>query len=453
MLTILTTVLAFIVVFAIVVIVHEFGHFWVARRMGVRVLRFSIGFGSILWRKVDKYGTEYVLAAIPLGGYVKMLDGREQTLSEDEKPYAFDLKPVSKRFAIVLAGPVFNFLFAILAYAVILMVGVQKVAPVIADVLENSPAATAGIKIGDEIIAVDQQTTNDWQSVYFAILQRTGEAGTVNLQVRQFPQGPARDYELPLQALHKPQGQQADPLSDLGITLGLPFIPAIIEEVAPGQPADTAGLKSGDEVTALNGKPIKNWYDLVDHIRNNSNEPVTLTINRAGETLNVLVTPKLEEIDGVKAGMIGIKIKQPEWPPEFMHIQREWPLAALDKGLVYTWDLSALTFDIMGKMITGKVALENLTGPISIARGAQESAVSGWLQFVSFLILLSVNLGVINLLPIPMLDGGHLLYYVIEWIRGKPVSEATQRIGFFIGLLVIISLMLVGLHNDLMSFW
>lgn len=453
MLNILTTILAFIVVFAIVVIVHEFGHFWVARRMGVRVLRFSIGFGSTLWRKVDQYGTEYVIAAIPLGGYVKMLDGREQTLLEDEKPYAFDLKPVRKRFAIVIAGPVFNFLFAILAYAVILMVGVQKVAPVIADVSENSAAATAGIKIGDEIMAVDQHATADWQSVYFAILQRTGEAGTINLQVRQFPHGPARDYELALAPLQKPEGKQADPLADLGITLGLPFISAIIEEVVPGKPADTAGLKSGDEVTALNGKPIKNWYDLVDHIRNNFDKPVNLTIQRMDKTFDVIVTPHTEEIEGVKVGMIGIKIKQPEWPAEFMHIQREWPLAALGKAVVYTWDLSVLTFDIMGKMVTGKVALENLTGPISIARGAQESAVSGWMQFVSFLILLSVNLGVINLLPIPMLDGGHLLYYVIEWIRGKPVSDATQRIGFFIGLLVIMGLMLVGLHNDLMSFW
>jgi regulator of sigma E protease len=450
MLNILTTIVAFIVVFAIVVIVHEFGHFWVARRMGVRVLRFSIGFGSTFWRKVDKYGTEYVISAIPLGGYVKMLDGREQTLIEEEKPFAFDLKPVSKRFAIVIAGPVFNFLFAILAYAVLLMVGVQKVAPIIADVMENSAAANAGIKIGDEIIAIDHHETNDWQSVYFAILQRTGEAGTVNLQVRQFPQGPEREYELPL---NKPQGQQPDPLTDLGITLGLPFIPSIIDEVVPGQPADMAGLKSGDEVTSLNGKPIKNWYDLVDHIRNNTGQPVHLTVKRADHTFDTVVTPKLEEIEGAKVGMIGIRIKQPEWPPELLHIQREWPLAAFSKATVYTWDLSVLTLDIMGKMITGKVALENLTGPISIARGAQESATSGWMQFVSFLILLSVNLGVINLLPIPMLDGGHLLYYVIEWIRGKPVSDATQRIGFFIGLLIIIGLMLVGLHNDLMSFW
>lgn len=452
---ILTSLLAFIVVFAIVVLVHEFGHFWVARRMGVRILKFSIGFGPAIWSRVSKKsGTEYALASIPLGGYIKMLDGRERALTAEEIPFAFDHQPVLKRIAIVVAGPLANFLFAIVAYAAILMIGVTKIAPIIADVLPDSPAAHAGIHIGDEIIAIDQKTTSDWQSVYMALLPRVGEtSGTVNLEVREFPSDskPIRTYQMPLITMDRGENHQADPLREWGITLGLPHIPAIIGEVIPEQPAALAGLEAGDEITAIDGESIRDWYDLVDHVQRSAGKDIHLTVKRADQTMAITVKPHEQKIEGEKVGVIGIQLKPVSWPPELTRLQRVGPIDAFVESTKNTWDLSKLTFSIMAKMFTGKVAIDNLAGPISIAQGANQSAQSGWLPFVSFLVLLSVNLGVINLLPVPMLDGGHLLYYVIEWIRGRPVSERTQRIGLFVGLFFILALMLVGLRNDIIG--
>lgn len=453
---ILGSLLAFIVVFAIVVLVHELGHFLVARLCGVRTLRFSIGFGPALWRRKGKDGTEYAIAAFPLGGYIKMLDGRERTLTPEEIPYSFDNKPVLQRIAIVAAGPLFNFLFAIIAYAVILMVGVTKLAPIVGDVLPESPAAIAGIHPGDEILSIDHKPTADWQSVYMALLPRVGEtSGAIPITVKEFSNEsqPVRDYEMPLVTLDKQDNNQADPLKEWGITLGLPHLSAVIGEVIPEQPAALAGLQSGDEITAIDDQPIRDWYDMVEHIQQSANKQITLSIKRGDQTLSVSVTPLLQNVEGREVGVIGIQLKPVAWPSELIRLQQVGPFDAVVQSVQNTWELSKLTFIIMAKMVTGKVAIDNLAGPISIAQGANESAQSGWLPFVSFLVLLSVNLGVINLLPIPMLDGGHLLYYVIEWIRGRPVSEKTQRVGLVIGLLFIITLMLVGLHNDITSLW
>lgn len=451
MITLITTILSFILVFAIVVFVHEFGHFWVARRMGVRVLRFSLGFGPILWKRVDRHGTEFALAAIPLGGYVKMLDGREQTLKEEEIPYAFDHKSVGKRFAIVLAGPLFNFIFAILAFAVVMMAGVQKIIPIVAHVTEHSIAEQVGIQAGDEIVSVDGHQTRDWQSVYLSLMQRVGEQGTVPVQVRGFPDQPIRDYALPLDVLQEKKKIEPDPLAAWGITLGLPHIPPILGEVLPNSPAEKAGLIKDDNVIQIDDKPIHDWYQLVEIVRASPDKALLFTVQRKNEIVQKSVTPNMEEINGVKVGMIGIHLSPSAWPAEFARVHRENPLTALYSGVKNTWELSVLTFDIMGKMLRGLVGLENLAGPISIAQGAQQSVESGWMSFVTFLILLSVNLGVINLLPIPMLDGGHLLYYVLEFLRGKPVSENVQRVGLVIGLVLVLSLMLVGLHNDIIG--
>lgn len=450
MTTILFSILSFILVFIIVVVVHEFGHFWVARRMGVRVLRFSVGFGPILWRKRDKYGTEFAIAAIPLGGYVKMLDGREQPLTEEEKPYAFDHKPVGKRMAVVIAGPLFNFLFAILAFALVLMIGVNRVAPLIAHVQADSPAAKVGIHANDEFVSIDGTATNDWQSVYLNLLKRTGEQGNVEVVVRQFPDKPLRDYVLPVPSSKDHHAADRNPLEAWGITLGLP-LPAVLGEIVPHGAAARAGLQKEDKVLALDGKPIKDWYDLVEYVRERPQKPIEFTLDRAGNTLTKTVTPSQQEIEGQPVGVIGVQIATGEWPAELNRTQQESIGSAFYKSVVNTWDLSILTFDIMSKMLRGLVGLENLAGPISIAEGAQQSVASGWISFMSFLVLLSVNLGVINLLPIPMLDGGHLLYYVLEFIRGKPVSEKTQRIGLVFGLIFVLGLMLVGLRNDIMG--
>lgn len=446
------SILAFIIVFAIVVLVHEYGHFFVARRMGVRVLRFSIGFGPVLWKKYDKWGTEFAISAIPLGGYIKMLDGREGSLTPAEVPYAFDHKPVLSRIAIVIAGPLFNFLFAILAYAIVLMIGINKIAPIIGDIAPNSPAAVAGLQVGDEFVTVNHQTTDDWQSVYFALLQNAGNTGTVTLEVRQFPDQPVRTYQLPNLALNK---EKQNPLQEWGITLGLPHLPAIVGSVSPNQPAALAGIQPDDEIIAFNGIAIRDWYDLTQHIQQSADKEITLTLLRQEETQEVALTPLAVTKEGETqaVGMIGITLAQAAWPADFIRVHRVGPINALVQSIVNTWDLSKLTLVIMAKMLTGTLGVDNLAGPISIAQGAQQSVESGWMAFVGFLILLSVNLGVINLLPVPMLDGGHLLYYVIEGVRGRPISEAAQRVGLFIGLTFIIGLMLVGLHNDIMGFW
>jgi regulator of sigma E protease len=458
MISFISSLLSFILVFAIVVIVHEFGHFWVARRMGVKVLRFSIGFGPILWKRTDKLGTEFAVAAIPLGGYVKMVDGREGELTAEEKPFAFDQKPVSKRIAIVIAGPLFNFLFAIVAYMVILMIGIVKVAPIVGDVAPDSPAAHAGIQAGDEFISIANQATADWQSVYLAILKNAGEVGTTEVAVRAFVNDaanqPLREYQLPNITL-KSETPGQDPLAEWGVTLGLPHIPAIIGTVVPNEPAAQAGLQTNDEVTEVDGQAIHDWYALAEHIRSSPGKPLKFTVKRQAELVHITVTPKATHLEGQTqsgpVGIIGVTLAPLNWPPELLRTQREWPVGAFTQSVINTWDLSKLTFVIMGKMLTGTVGIDNLSGPISIAQGADTSVENGWLAFISFLILLSVNLGVINLLPIPMLDGGHLLYYVIELVRGRPVSEAAQRVGLFIGLAFVILLMSVGLHNDILG--
>jgi len=453
MTSLLFSLLSFILVFAIIVFVHEFGHFWVARRMGVRVLRFSIGFGPIIWSKTDKYGTQFAVSAIPLGGYVKMLDGREQTLQEDEKPFAFDHKPVGKRIAVVAAGPAFNFIFAIVAFACVLMVGVEKMVPLIAHVQADSPAAKAGIQTGDELVSIAGTPTPDWQTVYLVLLQHAGEQGDMAVTVRQYPDKPLRNYALPIPTLDKPQkNAQPDPLNQWGVTLGLPHIPAVLGEIVPDGPAAHAGLQTGDKVLAVDNHPVHDWYDLVDYVRARPQQPIEFTLEHANQTFNKTVTPREETVQGELIGVIGVRLTPEPLPEGFTRLQRENPLSAFSKAVVNTWDLSILTFNIMGKMLTGLIGLENLAGPIAIAEGAHASVSSGWMAFVSFLILISVNLGVINLLPIPMLDGGHLLYYVLELIRGKPLPEAAQRTGLIVGFVLVIGLMLVGLHNDIMNF-
>jgi regulator of sigma E protease len=307
--------------------------------------------------------------------------------------------------------------------------------------------------VGDEFVSIGGNTTQDWQSVYLALLQHVGELDNIDVVVRQFPDKPLRDYSLPMYTLDNNQkSADRNPLTDWGVTLGLPHIPALLGEVVPGAPAAVAGLQKNDKIVAVDGTPVKDWYDLVEYVRARPQQAIEFTIERAGHVLVKTITPAAEEVEGVKIGAIGVKLAPEAMPVGFSRLQRENPLNALYKSVINTWDLSILTFDIMGKMIIGLVGLDNLSGPISIAQGAQQSVSTGWMPFVSFLILISVNLGVINLLPIPMLDGGHLLYYVIELVRGKPVSEKVQKIGLLIGFVFVIGLMLVGIHNDIKNF-
>ncbi|WJG08529.1 sigma E protease regulator RseP [Aliiglaciecola sp. LCG003] len=445
MIAFLWNLVSFIIALGILVAVHEWGHFWVARRCGVKVQRFSIGFGKALWRTTDSLGTEYVIAAIPLGGYVKMLDERVEQVKEADLPYAFNRQPVLKRIAIVSAGPIVNFLFAVLAMYFLLLIGEQAVKPVIGDVQANSIASQAGVQTGDEIIALAGRETLDWQEVNYEIMGAIGDA-SVPMQVSSSA-GYTRTIELDLTKWQfDPEKQSA--LASLGI---IPFVPkatnqmAMVEKYSPGY---NAGLRENDLIVGFNGTPVEKWEQTVELIEQHPLQDVAITIEREGEIkiLNATVGVKS---DGSGKGLLGVISYREPWPEDYIFVKQYGPIDALFQGVDSTWRLITLSLDMLGKLFTGDVSVKNLSGPISIAQGAGMSASYGIVAFLGFLALISVNLGIINLLPLPVLDGGHLLYYFIELLTGRPVSESVQEVGFKIGGIILILLMAVAFYNDI----
>ncbi|MFC3033920.1 sigma E protease regulator RseP [Pseudoalteromonas fenneropenaei] len=437
---------AFILALGILVTVHEYGHFWVARKAGVKVLRFSIGFGKPLIKWYDKLGTEYVIALIPLGGYVKMLDGRVEEVSAQEHHLAFNNKPVSRRIAIVAAGPIANFLFAIIALAAMYMIGVQSVKPVVGEVTPASRAAAANLSSQDLILSVNEQVVTDWQDVNFALMAALGESQLVlkvkdahnALQIRQvYIQGWKLDQ------------QDVPPLQSLGIT---PFRPAITTEVAQvgsQSAAEQAGIMVGDRLLAVNGEAFSDWFDFVKVIKNSPEQPLTLQVARNNQTLDLVATPSAQtDNDGNRIGVLGVAPRMENWPTEYIETRHYGPLDSIVLGGQKTWELITLSFDMIGNLLTGQVSVKNLSGPVGIAVGAGNSVSYGLVAFLSFLALISVNLGVFNLLPLPVLDGGHLMYYIIELIRKKPVSEKTQELGFKLGAMLLLALTCFALMND-----
>lgn len=446
----LHTAVALIVTLGVLITFHEFGHFWVARRCGVKVLRFSIGFGKPIWRWQDRHGTEFVLAWIPLGGYVRMVDEREGAIAEEDKPYAFNRKPVMQRIAIVAAGPIANFLLAIVAYWVLFISGTQVLAPVVGHVLPQSPAAQSGLAAGDEITQVDHQATHSWQDVGLALLDRLGDTGEVRLEVSSHEHQITRELRLPIQAFMVGQ-KEPQPLQSLGITPWRPDIPARIGRVLEEGPAAEAGLKAGDLIQAINGQVIKDWPDLVAHLRASPGQSLTLQIQRDQQTRSLTVTPESRSLDdGQTIGWIGAGVQMPPMPASMQREIRYNPAAALAEASAKTWEMSTLTLGSIGKMLTGLISPDNLSGPITIARVASDSARSGWESFISFLAYVSISLGVLNLLPIPVLDGGHLLFYVIEAIRGRPVPERIQEQAMRLGMVILASVMVMAFYFDLM---
>ncbi len=442
--TIGVTVLAL----AILVGIHEFGHFWVARRCGVFVHRFSIGFGTPLLRWKDKLGTEYVFAAIPLGGYVKMLDEREGEITPGMEAYAFNRKPVLQRIAIVAAGPIANLLLAVVAYWFVFLSGESGVAPIVGSVKAGSVAELAGVESGQEIVAIDGRETPTWQAVNFRLLDRIGDTGPVMFDVRY----PDSDV------VYQSQGQLQNWLSDseepnlirgLGIEMYRPPIPALIDEVVANSPAEAAGLRSGDMVTHADGQALDQWPEWVTYVRARPGEPIVIGYERDGIPASTVITPALKVADnGEEYGQVGVSVQVPEWPP---HLLREFsygPVEALGRAVQRTGELVVFTLNSIKKMIVGLISPKNLSGPITIAKVATASAQSGLEAFVAFMALLSVSLGVLNLLPIPVLDGGHLLYYTIELLVGKPVPVKVQMLGYQVGLFIILGVMMLALYND-----
>ncbi len=447
--SIIQIILAMIVTLGLLVTVHEFGHFWVARRCGVKVLRFSVGFGKPLWRRVDKLGTEFVIAAIPLGGYVKMLDEREGPVAASEMGLAFNRKPVGQRIAVVVAGPAANFLFAILAYWLFFVIGVSTVVPVIGDVQPDSLAAQAELRSGNEIVSIDGVETQTWQAVHLKLLGYIGETGTVEITTR--PVGSLSEYRHQLQVqLWLTDVEQPDPLSSLGIKPWSPHVPARIGQVVSGGAAEIAGLQPNDLVVTADGMPISAWQDLVDIIQPRPDKKIRLEVERDGQINGLIAVPSAKQLeDGSVVGYLGVAATPVEWPEEMRRELNYTVISAWQPALEKTWSMSVLTLASLKKMLLGLISIKNLSGPITIAKVAGASVDQGFQSFLSFLAYLSISLGIINILPIPVLDGGHLMYYLVELVRGKPVSERVQMFGLRIGLSLIAALMLLALYNDL----
>ncbi|MFL1543834.1 sigma E protease regulator RseP [Pseudomonas sp. O39] len=437
-----------LVALGVLVTFHEFGHFWVARRCGVKVLRFSVGFGMPLLRWHDRRGTEFVIAAIPLGGYVKMLDEREGEVPADQVGQSFNRKTVRQRIAIVAAGPIANFLLAMVFFWILAMLGSQQVRPVIGAVEADSMAAKAGLVAGQEIVSIDGEPTTGWGAVNLQLVRRMGESGTINVVVREQDSTTETPRELALDHWLK-GADEPDPIKSLGIRPWRPALPPVLAELDSKGPAQAAGLKTGDRLLALDGQALGDWQQVVDLVRVRPDTKIVLKVERDGAQIDVPVTLSVRGEAKAAGGYLGAGVKGVEWPPSMVREVSFGPLAAIGEGAKRTWTMSVLTLESLKKMLFGELSVKNLSGPITIAKVAGASAQSGVADFLNFLAYLSISLGVLNLLPIPVLDGGHLLFYLVEWVRGRPLSDRVQGWGIQIGISLVVGVMLLALVNDL----
>lgn len=449
MLNILISIIGFLLAIGILVVFHEFGHFWVARRLGVKVLRFSVGFGKPLFSWKDKKQTEFVIAAIPLGGYVKMVDEREGEVSEAHLPYAFNRKSVWARILIVLAGPLFNFIFAILAYWLMFMIGISGMIPLVGEVKPNSIAMQAGITPGAEIVSVDREPTHTWQQVIKQLMTKIGDKDYLHVETKE-KSGITRTHFLDLRNWEL-KGDKPDLLYGLGVVpYELPIFPRI-QEVVPDEPANKVGILAKDVIVSVDDKPIHQWKEFTDITTKSINKSLKVTVLRQGETIDFMVTPRAKEMtNGEVTGFVGLVVKTEKLPDTLLRKERLNPYKAFIAALQKTKDFIVISFSIIGKMIIGDIGLHTLSGPITIAQGAGATLVVGFQYYLSFLALISISLGVLNLLPIPILDGGHLLFYCIEIIIRRPVPDRFQVIGYKIGLMLLIFLMVIAFYNDLL---
>ncbi|WP_118987387.1 sigma E protease regulator RseP [Photorhabdus sp. CRCIA-P01] len=451
MMGILWNLAAFIIALGILITVHEFGHFWVARKCGIHVERFSIGFGKALWRRTDRQGTEYVIALIPLGGYVKMLDERVSPVSPEHRHMAFNNKTLGQRAAVVSAGPIANFLLAAVVYWLVFIIGVPAIRPVVADIKPDSIAAQANISSGMELKSVDGIETPDWNSVRFALV---GKIGDDNMTVQVISPGSSYPVEkiLDLQQWNFDPDKQ-DPVLSLGIMPVGPRLDSLVEKVILGSAAEKAGLQKGDRIVKVGSQEIDAWHTFTSFVSNNPNVPLELSVDRAGHIISLSMTPEARQQSGGRTvGFAGVELRVVPLADEYRIVQQYGPFSAMYQAGDKTWQLMRLTVSMIGKLIVGDVKINNLSGPISIAKGAGVSADSGLVYYLMFLALISVNLGVINLIPLPVLDGGHLLFLFIEKIKGGPVSERVQDFSYRIGAIVLVLLMGLALFNDFSRF-
>jgi regulator of sigma E protease len=457
MIEIIVSVLALIVTLGILVTIHEFGHFWVARRCGVKVLRFSIGLGKAVKSWIGRDGVEYVIAPIPLGGYVKMLGQEDITVADtkeiptSQQHLCFAYKPLWQRMAIVAAGPIANFLLAIFIYWLInISYGINGIAPVINGISENSSADRAGLQVGDEIIAVDSEETIIWQQVSLQMLNRLGETGELVVTVNPYDSSTSRDITIPIQAWLR-SDVEPDPVTDLGIVRF--EIPARIAEVVTGGRAERDGLRAGDEIISVNGESILGWSHWVAVIRSNPELALDVIVKRGESEAGLEIRPELVTLsNGTAIGRIGASVQETALS-EILDSEMQRHISfnaftAIQPALQETWNNSVFVLDSIKKMVIGLISVRNINGPITIAQVAGETASYGLEVYLGFLALLSICLGVFNLLPIPVLDGGHLFYYTVEAIMGRPVPERVQTWGLQLGLSLIFGIMILAIYND-----
>ena len=449
----LNSLWAFVVAIGLLVVIHELGHYLVMRWCGVRVLRFAFGFGKVLWSRTDKSGTEWALCLWPLGGYVKPLDTREETgLSNAERLAAFDTQSVGKRIAMVSAGPIANFLLAILLYWVVFLNGVSEWRPILAAPEPGTPAAVAGIHANDMVTRVDGDTVSSWSEAQWQLLQLISKDPVVSLAVVATEGGlpvagaPDRGVEIRLPA-EVPLGPTV--LPDLGLKLAVPQLPPIVGQVQPESAAFAAGIQIGDRVLSVNGAPITAWGEFVKLIRAHPEQPLTLVIERQGQQTTLTLKPASVAEQGQTIGRAGISPEQGSALAAYKIHKSLGPGAAFGAAVAETYEKSRFTLVMMGQMIVGKASLDNLSGPISIASAAGQTASIGLEAFLRFLAIVSLSLGVINLLPLPLLDGGHLMYYFVEILTGKPISAERQALFQRFGVFLLGSLMFIAVFNDL----
>ena len=448
--SILFIVLAAIFLLGPLIAIHEFGHYWVARKLGVKVLVYSIGFGpTVLNWTSKKSGIQYRLSALPLGGYVKMLDEREGDVKPEDLPFAFNRQSPWKRIAIVAAGPLINLIFAVLLFWILFLPQQEQLNTRIGKVMPETPAAIAGLQVGDKVVAIDGKNTPTWEALNFALVDRAGETGQIQVQAEH--QGQLKNFSLSIQHFLKDQTQSA--LDTLGFLPYRPKIEPVVDQLVPDGAANRQGMQKGDKIIAIDGVKTPDWFDVVDIVQKSPEKLLKIDVERQGKILQLQVMPQGKRDNmGNVTGMLGVQTKSAHItvPSQYKQTIQYTPVQAFGKAVQKTGEISSMILNSMTKMVRGLIGLENLSGPITIAKVAGQSAEMGWQTFISFMALMSVSLGILNLLPIPMLDGGHLVYYFIEAIRGKPVSEQIQMIGFKIGMVLLGSMMVLALFNDFM---
>lgn len=449
-LDVLITVVSFLVMLCVLVAIHEYGHFWVARKCGVKVLRFSIGFGPILATWSDSKGTEWAISAIPLGGYVKMLDDREGDVDESEMHLTHNNKHPSKKIAIAAAGPLANFILAVLLYwALFASQGTIGLSPVVGEVEPGSIAEHAKLEAGQEIVAIDGVLTPTRKAVHIQLLNHLGETGSVEFLTRYPDSNLTYGSRGFIQDWMKEE-LNPDPIKGLGLSFYVPELPKVIEEVVEGSAAESAGILPKDELLRADGDDIGSWAQWVELVKSKPGVPIKLDVLREGVDVSVILTPQeLEAENGETFGRAGVTIKVPQYPEDMVRREKYSVFGALIEGSKETWETSGIVLLSMRKLILGEISTKNLSGPIGIAKVAGDSARSGFWTFISLLAMISIYLGVLNLLPIPILDGGHIIYAGVEWISGNPVSEKLQVIGNQLGLVMIMCVMVVAFYNDI----